>query len=353
MASDPRPTPLRKATATADQNITADQSPETNARQNTDQDVMAVIYNPIKVELPALRAVVERAELEHGWGATLWLSTSTEDAGQQRAAEAVASGASAVIVAGGDGTVRAVAEGLQPSSLPLALLPSGTGNLLARNLGLPLDDVEAAVMIAFTGDVRRIDVGRIEITREDRTSSSHVFVVMAGLGLDAKMLANTDDDLKKKAGWLAYVKALAVTLRDPNELRLHYSLDGAPSRSLRAHTLIVANCGTLPSNIVLLPDAAVDNGQFDIALLRPSGAFGWVQIFVKVIWENGVLRRTRAGRALMTKEVTALRYVKATRIGVQLAHSEQIELDGDEFGSARAFEARIDPGALGIKYSRA
>ncbi|TFD52959.1 diacylglycerol kinase [Cryobacterium frigoriphilum] len=312
----------------------------------------AVIYNPIKVDLAALREVVDEAEHDHGWSSSLWLSTSTEDAGQERAAEAVQSGASVVIVAGGDGTVRAVAEGLQSGSIPLALLPSGTGNLLARNLGIPLNDVAAAVTIAFTGDVHRIDVGRITVTREDQSESSHVFVVMAGLGLDAKMLANTDDDLKKKAGWLAYVTALATTLRDPHELRFRYSLNGGQQRSLRAHTLIVANCGALPSNIVLLPDAEVDDGQFDIALLRPTGVIGWVQIFFKVIWENGVLRRSRAGRAFMTKEVSALRYVKATQIGIRLARAEQIELDGDGFGSALAFEAQIDPKALSIMFPR-
>ena len=324
----------------------------TDTTSPSEKQFAAVIYNPIKVDLPAVRGVVEAAEQAHGWGSTRWLPTSKEDVGQGCAAEAVESGASVVIVAGGDGTVRAVAEGVHSHSLPLALLPSGTGNLLARNLDLPLDDIDAAVNIAFTGDIRRIDVGRIEITRDDRTTSSHVFVVMAGLGLDAKMLANTDDKLKKKAGWLAYVTALAVTLRDPNELRLRYSLNGGRSRSLRAHTLMIANCGSLPSNIVLLPDAEVDDGQFDIALLRPGGFFGWVQIFVKVIWENGVLRRTKAGRAFMTEEVSALRYVKATAMAVQLTRAEQIELDGDEFGAARAFDTRIAPGALSIKFPR-
>jgi diacylglycerol kinase family enzyme len=203
----------------------------------------------------------------------------------------------------------------------LTLLPSGAGNLLARNLDLPLDDIDTAANSAFTGDIRHIDVGRIEITRDDQTSSSHVFVVMAGLGLDAKMLATTDDTLKKKAVWLAYITVLAVTLRDPHELRLRCSLNGGHSRSLRAHTLIIANCGALPSNIVLVPDAEVNDLQFDIALLRPGGLSGWVQIFVTVIWENSVLRRTRAGRAFLTQEVSALRYITATTMSRRPGHS--------------------------------
>jgi diacylglycerol kinase (ATP) len=179
--------------------------------------------------------------------------------------------------------------------MPLALLPSGTGNLLARNLNLTLDDLGHSIHTAFTGEDREIDLGLIDIKRDDDSTSSHVFLVMAGLGLDAKMLANTDDELKKKAGWLAYVQAMTAALRDKNEFRFRYTLNESETRSIRAHTIIVGNCGALPANIVLLPDAAVDDGQFDVLLLRPEGFVGWVQIFVKVLWENGVLRRPRRG----------------------------------------------------------
>ncbi|MDJ0339132.1 diacylglycerol kinase family protein [Cryobacterium sp. PH31-O1] len=322
--------------------------PSTSERRHA-----VVIYNPIKVDVDAMKAVVAHEEAANGWDLTVWLSTSAEDPGQGCAAKALESAASVVIVAGGDGTVRAVAEGLKDGATPMALIPSGTGNLLARNLELSLDDVPLCVHTAFTGVDRKIDLGLIEITRAGGAESSHVFLVMAGLGLDAKMLANTDDDLKKKAGWLAYVSALATTLRDKNELRFRYSLNRGPTRPTRAHTIIVANCGSLPSNIVLLPDAAVDDGQFDIALLRPEGFVGWVHIFVKIIWENGVLRRTRAGRALMTKEVSALRYVRAEELSVRLERPEQIELDGDEFGEAAGFDVRVDPGGLTIKLPRA
>lgn len=313
------------------------------------QQRAALIYNPIKVDLAALHEVVEAQENSSGWGKTLWLETSENDPGQGPAAEAVAQQVSVIIAAGGDGTVRAVAEGMHGSEIPLALLPSGTGNLLARNLKLTLDDVQHSVETAFTGVDRAVDLGLIEIRRGDQTTSEHVFLVMAGLGLDAKMLANTDDDLKKKAGWLAYVKALSATLRDKNELRFDYTLNFGPRRSLRAHTIIVGNCGALPANIVLLPDAAVDDGQFDVLILRPEGFVGWVQIFVKVLWENGVLRRTKAGRALLTNEVSSLRYVAAEDLKVSLHRAEEIELDGDEFGTALGFHSRVDAGGIMIR----
>jgi diacylglycerol kinase (ATP) len=111
----------------------------------------AVIYNPIKVDLDAIRAVVAREEASAGWGETLWFPTSVDDAGQGPASEAIEAGVALVIAAGGDGTVRAVAEGMRESSIPLALLPSGTGNLLARNLNLTLNDLDHSINTAFTG----------------------------------------------------------------------------------------------------------------------------------------------------------------------------------------------------------
>ncbi|MDO9397109.1 MAG: diacylglycerol kinase family protein, partial [Herbiconiux sp.] len=245
----------------------------------------------------------------------------------------------------------AVAEALQGSGVPLALLPSGTGNLLARNLDLTLDDVPNALETAFRGRDRSIDLGVIRIRHEDDSVTEHAYLVMAGLGLDAKMLAATDDELKAKLGWLAYAKAIGQVLRDKNQLRLRYSLDGGAQRSVRAHTIMIGNCGSLPANILLLPDAAVDDGEFDIVLLRPEGFIGWVQIFVKVLWENGVLRRNTVGRRLMglTKEVRALNYLKGRELVLKLQRPEEIELDGDGFGRAVALKTWIDEGGLVVR----
>jgi len=309
----------------------------------------AIIYNPVKVELGVLRKLLGREEQTAGWRESLWIATSEDDPGQGAASKAIAADVSMVIVAGGDGTVRAVAEGLQQTSIPVAILPSGTGNLLARNLKLMLDDPQSSIRTAFSGKDRSVDLGLIDIEHEDDTTSTHAFLVMAGLGLDAKMIANTDDDLKKKAGWLAYAKALSLTLRDKDELRFQYSLDGGSTRPLRAHTIIVGNCGSLPAKIVLLPDTSPDDGEFEVVIMRPKGFVGWVQIFVKVLWENGVLNRTKAGRSLVTKQVSALRYVKATELKVELTRPAKIELDGDGFGTAKGFNARIIPGGLTVR----
>ncbi|PZQ89182.1 MAG: diacylglycerol kinase [Leifsonia xyli] len=318
----------------------------------------AVVYNPVKVDVERLRAAVAVSESEHGWAKSMWLETSEDDPGQGLAARAVAERVDVVIAAGGDGTVRAVAEALQNTGVALSLLPSGTGNLLARNLGLDVNSnhLETTVAVAFTGTDSAIDVGVVEVDRPHAPSETHSFVVMAGLGLDAKMIANTNPELKKRVGWLAYVDAIGRSLVDKQVLRIRYRLDGGEERSTRAHTVIVGNCGSLPGNIQLLPDAEIDDGLFDIVALRPEGFGGWVRVWIGVVWENGVLRRSQMGRKLLDlrqKPVRALRYLRGRRIEGRLDRPEEFELDGDEFGMITAFRARVDPAALVVRLPRA
>ena len=309
----------------------------------------AVIYNPVKVDADALRAAIAAEPAAADWGETLWYETTEEDPGSGQAKQALEAGADMVIAAGGDGTIRAVAEVLGGTSASLALLPSGTGNLLARNLDLTLDDMEHAINVAFDGDGPR---DRPRVGRHPRREGGAVeraaYLVMAGFGLDAKMLANTDEELKAKVGWLAYVDAIRKALRDKNHMRMRYRVDRHDNAQRLAHTLIIGNCGSLPANILLLPTAAIDDGRFEAVFLRPESAWGWIQILVKVIWENGVLRRTRWGRKLAVREVDARALRAGPRMDVVLSHPEEIELDGDTFGRAEAFRTWIDAGALTV-----
>ena len=315
----------------------------------TGNRLAAVVYNPVKVDVTELRDAVEAEQMTAGWPETLWFETSAEDPGQGPARMAIEAGASMIIVAGGDGTVRAVAEAVHGTDCALALLPSGTGNLLARNLQLPLDNRQQALHTAFAGRDKVIDVCLIDIEREDRSVDRHTYLVMAGLGLDAKMLANTDDGLKAKAGWLAYVKALIAVGKDNSELRFRYRLNTKPEQAMRAHTIMIGNCGSLPANIELIPDAALDDGHFDVVVLKPEGFGGWLQILSKVLWENGVLSRTALGRKLRTNDVGALNYATGTKLVLRLNRPEKIELDGDGFGSAVAFKTWVDAGSLTLR----
>ena len=259
-----------------------------------------------------------------------------------------------MLSAGGDGTIRAVAEGLRGSDVPIALLPSGTGNLLARNMKLTLDRLEESVTTAFTGTDRRIDLGVVELERQDGKRETRAFLVMAGLGLDAAMIENTDPGLKKKVGWLAYVGGIARSLGGKNYIRLRFKLDDQPTRNLRVNTMLIGNCGLLTGNILLLPDAVVDDGVFDIVALRPEGFFGWVQILVKVVWENGVLRRSSLGRKILanTKEVRTLRYLRGKEIVIRPDDPRPVQLDGDTFGQVVALRAKVEDLALAVRIPR-
>lgn len=311
----------------------------------------AVVFNPIKVDEQRLRNAVIRTELAEKWADTVWIETTEEDPGVGQARQAVEAGVEVVIAAGGDGTVRAVAEGLRGSDVALALLPSGTGNLLARNLDLTLDHLEGSIEAAFTGDDRRIDLGVAELERPDGGRDEHVFLVMAGIGLDAQMVVNSNPELKKRVGWLAYIDAIVKSLRDRDRIGIRFQLDDAPEKSMGVHTLLIGNCGSLPGNILLLPEAAVDDGQFDIVALRPKGFIGWAQVWVKIVWENGVLRRSQVGRKIMsvTKEIRTLRYLKGRKFTVRLDRPDEFELDGDLFGEVVAFRTTVDELGISVR----
>jgi diacylglycerol kinase (ATP) len=311
----------------------------------------AVVYNPIKVSLRDLKRSVKKHQKAAGWNETLFYETSIEDPGGDITRQAIEAGADVVIAAGGDGTVRAVAEALRGSEAALGLIPSGTGNLLARNLKLSLDHLDDSIATAFLGVDRKIDLGVVDIENPDGSRDRRVFVVMAGLGLDAKMLANTNATLKKRVGWLAYVDAIIRSLRDDNRMNIRYELDGTGRKSMRTNTIILGNCGLLPGNLMLLPDAAIDDGIFDIVALRPERRIDWLGIWIKIVWENGVLRRSRTGRRIMehTPEIKTVRYMKGSELVVRLDSPQDFELDGDSHGMAVAIRAWIDPLALRVR----
>lgn len=313
----------------------------------------AVVYNPIKTPLKKLRKNVNAAASRAGWAETLWFSTSETDAGQNATRRALRQGASVVLAAGGDGTVRAVAEALRDSEVPLAIVPLGTGNLLARNMQLPLGSLEESARIAFGGVDRAIDVGVASVTGLDGATSDYVFLVMAGLGLDAQMLAATRSDLKKQVGWLAYVDAGVRVIPKSEPFRIRYSLAARAERHAHVSTILVANCGLLPGNIQFLPDAEIDDGILDIAVLQPKGVLGWLKIWRRVTWENGVLRRSSVGRRIIRlnedmneRTMTTLR---AGDIRIALEMPQAFELDGDEFGVVRSVFLRADPQSLIVK----
>lgn len=308
----------------------------------------ALIYNPIKVDEKRLRAWVRDFSKDAGWGDPAFYPTTITDAGQEVTRDALERQVDVVLVAGGDGTVRAVAETMAGTGVPLAIVPSGTGNLLARNLNLPLLDPKAMIRAAL-GEFRYpIDIGWAALTRADGQTSEHAFVVLAGMGLDADMIANTRPDLKKSVGWVAYVDGAARSLPNAKPFRIVYQLDESRLHSTKVHSVLFANCGTLPAGISLIPSASIADGEMDIAIIQPTGPLGWLGVWRKIWWDNSVLRRFRAGRLVLQRrgKNASVRYLRGQAIETAAAVPTPIELDGDGFGMATRIRCRVAPGAL-------
>ena len=314
----------------------------------------AVVYNPVKVPLDRVRRAVEQQQSLRGWDDARWYETSAADSGRRAVTDALAGDPAVIIVAGGDGTVRMVAEALQTegrqeSGTPLALLPTGTGNLLVRNLGLPLNDIEGSVAAAFSDSTRTVDIAVADLEDDEGQWRRQIFLVMAGIGLDAEMAENTSAQAKKSLGWLAYVTPIARSIIANRLFHLEYRVNGGHTRSARAHTVIVGNCGTLTSNMLLIPAAKVDDGLLDVVRLRPKGRFGWAGIGTWLTVQ-GIAHRSRFGRSMfrLAPGLRALAYAQGRQFDVRFESPHAVELDGDSFGLIKRARITVRPGALRV-----
>ena len=342
----------------------------TAATDRTDvaHTVVAFVANPTKPGVPALRDAAVQACAARYLPEPMWFETTAEDPGVGQTREAIDRGAQLVVAVGGDGTVRAVAEGVAGTDAAMGLVPQGTGNLLARNLDLPLGDVDALLRIALTGTERPIDVGWLTVIRDESQVSDdiadadpralapqetppdarepareHIFLVISGLGFDAAMVADADEELKAKVGWIAYFVA-GVRHLHARRLRLQMSLDDSPWFNVRLRSVLIGNCGKLPGGVVLLPDAVLDDGWLDVAAIDTRvGLLGWTQLFGEVALQRfGVRTRlpNKAGR---------IDHARSREIRVRTREPQQIQVDGDIIGRAFEVAARVDPLALRVR----
>jgi diacylglycerol kinase family enzyme len=291
---------------------------------------VAVVVNPTKVDdIDALAAAVaERCE-ELGLPKPWVLTTTEDDPGIGQTREAVAGGARVVLAAGGDGTVRAVAEALVGTGVALGVVPQGTGNLLARNLDLPTDEA-TALDVALSGADRTLDVGRL--------GDGTVFAVMAGAGFDAAMMRDAPDGLKKVVGWPAYIVGGARSLRR-HRVSIRVRLDGGPWITDRVRTVLIGNLGKLQGGLELLPDAEPDDGVLDVALVAPRRALDWV-----VLLSRGLTRRSRPDRRMRT--------FRARRVEVRLARPQPRQVDGDVVATGDCLDVDVVPASLVVRVPR-
>jgi len=282
----------------------------------------AVVVNPVKVsDQDLLRRTIGEGLASAGWPAPAWHETTPEDPGRGQAEQAVRDGAELIFVYGGDGTVMAVVNALVGSEVAMAVLPAGTGNLLAVNLGLS-GDAATGVRVALEGGRRWIDVGRVE---------DQCFAVMAGMGFDAKMIEGTSDLAKKHLGWLAYVGGAVRHLRY-RPMRVRIVLDGGAPMRRRPRTVIVGNVGRLQGGVQLLSKAQPDDGRLDVAVLSPTSLAHWASLGWAVL-----MRRER---------VPLMETYTAERIEIYSARVEPRQLDGDLIDPGRSMTIGVRPRAL-------
>ncbi|MCA0251264.1 MAG: diacylglycerol kinase family lipid kinase [Actinobacteria bacterium] len=292
----------------------------------------AIVVNPTKFDdLDALKRRVSALCTGRGWPEPRWYETTAEDPGTGQAAEAMQDGAALVCPLGGDGTVRAVATAMLDSGVPLGLLPGGTGNLLARNLGLPIDDLDAALAVAVTGSDTGVDAGMVAFDERE----PEVFLVMAGMGLDAEAVAGASVQLKRQFGWVAYaLSGLKGLVRSGFSVRV--AAGGQRAFSQHAATVMIGNCGELTAGVRLMPDARVDDGLLDVAVVSPRSLGSWFAVGAYI------LTRHRFGHS-------AIAHLRGPEVGIVAAEPIDAQLDGDGVGRVTAVTCSVRPGALTVR----
>lgn len=257
-----------------------------------------------------------------------FLVTDKAEAGPTAAREAASGGADLVVAAGGDGTVRGCAEGLADTGVPLGIIPLGTGNLLARTLGIP-GHPKAALNLALgvaggAGQDRLIDLAVADGTP---------FTAMTGMGLDAAVVAATR--LKHHLGWLAYAMAGAVHLALP-PVGFTIRLDDGEPVERTARSVVVGNSGLLPGGFTLLPEARIDDGLLDIGVLAPHGPFGWPLVATRVLTHSR--HQDRHLERFQARKVEITAHAPLPR-----------ELDGEVVAHGRTLTVTVRPGALKVR----
>lgn len=316
-----------------------------------DKRRVGLVLNPTKAEAGRVVRLVHRACSRAGLPEPMIYETTAEDPGWSMAVQAMRDGAEVVLAAGGDGTVKKVAGALaesvaesatDPASRPqagtrsvcLGVVPMGTGNLFARNIGLPYHDLEACIDEALCGPSSPVDIVDLTLTAPDGGTVQEHSLVIAGAGMDAEVMNSTRDVLKERAGWLAYGASGARHLmghRHP----VTVSVDGEPARSHKVRSVLLANCGSLQAGMVLVPSARFDDGRLDTVLFTPRHLWDWTRIIAKTV--------TRSQAELPVMQVR-----QGRRTVLTSAESMPFQIDGDPLGEVIRVEARIRPAAVQV-----
>ncbi|MDI1288973.1 MAG: diacylglycerol kinase family protein [bacterium] len=263
-------------------------------------------------------------ELRHvladsGFSQPLWFEVAKSRQVPEVAREALSQGADLVFVWGGDGTVQKCIDALAGSGVAIAILPAGTGNLLARNMGIPIDLAEA-VQIGLAGERRRIDTG---------TVNGEHFSIMAGAGLDALAMKDADKGLKDRVGRAAYLWTGARNLKS-SPVRCKVDVEGRRFFSGKMTCMLLGNLSQVLGGIEVFDDGSPDDGILEIGVVNAKSRTQWIRTLGRVV----------AGRADKSPFVVTTRGTKMT---IRFDHAIPYELDGSVRKPARKLRIKVRP----------
>lgn len=291
---------------------------------------VGVIFNPASGpgDPAERRRQLEAALLAEPVRAEIW-ETQVDQTATALARRAIAAGAEIVIACGGDGTIMEAAAALVGQPVALGVVPGGTGNLFAANLGLPME-VPEAVRVALHGQPRCLDVGR---------SGEEVMVLIAGIGWDARMIRDAHREWKHRFGFLAYFWAAVRNLRY-RPARFLIELDEERPIYRRAPGILVANFGCITGGLPIVPGADPADGRLDVAVLMAESLPGFVGLVVSAL----------LGRL---EEDPRIAYYPVRRVRITADHPQPIQFDGNDRGNDRVLMIEVIPGALRVVTPRA
>lgn len=295
---------------------------------------VAVVVNPVHRVARAAVAAVRGRAADLGLDPPAVLTTSIAEPGGGQAEAALASGATEVVVVGGDGTLRHVAGVLAGTGVPIGVVPTGTGNVLAHTLGVPGAARDAA-RCALGDRVRPIDAMRVRLDGGE----PHLALLLCGLGYDGRVMAGLGEPLKLRLGAAAYFVSAARALAAPR-FGVHVSADPGTAREAlhdgEALSVMVGNVGRLPPGVTLMPAARPDDGVLDAAIVRPRSLWGW----------GAIVAQTVAGLHGRRPVVVTPR---SARFVVEAEPPQPAQIDGDAVGCVRRLEVGVAPRAVCVR----
>jgi diacylglycerol kinase (ATP) len=268
--------------------------------------------------LPELREILAR----EGITDPLWYEVEKSRRAPKYARRAAAKGADVIFVWGGDGTVQRCVNAVAGTGIALAILPAGTANLLAANLGVP-HDLAAAVQIGLHGDRRRLDTGSVNGER---------FTVMAGAGFDARMIAEADGSAKGRLGRAAYLYTGIKNLGAPR-VKATVKIDGKRFFQGKVSCVLAANVGKVLGGVEAFPDAQPDDGRLDFGVVTARNPVQWARAF----------GRLALGHA---DESPFVHVRQGKKFKIRFGQKVRYELDGGARPASKKLLIKVYPGSV-------